>query len=430
MAVVKKPSDRDRPSKGKRVTLPKAKFFRKKTLELNPADPLKQTISRNPQRRPKRGSVDSVCNTSEAQFTAYLRAKEVQANLSPEYPSLLKCMLRSHVTGGFWLGLPKKFCQLHLPKADTIIALEDENGELYETKYLAQKVGLSGGWRGFSLAHNLLEMDVLIFHLVQPSKFKVYIIRSQGSDEMDGALGLLKLDDCRKEKDEVDGALDATQGNDSNNSGMIFGAHVSQSDQLENTSKDFCSQVWDGIRFSESVISFEEVTGSEKFSIVVNGLVIDSELSMYLRTKYYELCCSQRSFLHDHLLGGLNSKLVAGIISETINIADAIKATKLTTSPESFLTWDKTLKAFEAMGMNVSFLLIRLHQLMKLALKSERYKESRLERDHAKVDLKALEEKLVQVKQTINRLDEEIGIQDMNPESLETTFQKLASAPW
>jgi len=60
-----------------------------------------------------------------------------------------------------------------MPKLDTTIALEDETGQLYETKYLAQKAGLSAGWRGFSIAHNLLEMDVLIFHLVQPSKFRV-----------------------------------------------------------------------------------------------------------------------------------------------------------------------------------------------------------------------------------------------------------------
>lgn len=31
------------------------------------------------------------------------RAKDVQANLAPEFPSLVKYMLHSHVTGGFWL---------------------------------------------------------------------------------------------------------------------------------------------------------------------------------------------------------------------------------------------------------------------------------------------------------------------------------------
>jgi len=38
------------------------------------------------------------CNTQ-----AYQRAKEVQANLSPQFPTFLKSMLPSHVAGGFWL---------------------------------------------------------------------------------------------------------------------------------------------------------------------------------------------------------------------------------------------------------------------------------------------------------------------------------------
>ncbi|KAK7256056.1 hypothetical protein RIF29_29489 [Crotalaria pallida] len=94
-------------------------------------------------------------------------------------------------------GLPKKFCDSHLPIVDTTIALEDENGQLYQTKYLAKKIGLSGGWRGFSITHNLHQ----IFPLVQPSKFK-------GSNEMSGALGLLKLNDCTKQIDGVEVAID------------------------------------------------------------------------------------------------------------------------------------------------------------------------------------------------------------------------------
>lgn len=70
-------------------------------------------------------------------------------------------------------GLSKKFCCEHLPKHDTMIILEDERGEEYQTKYLAEKVGLSGGWRGFSIAHELVEGDVIVFHRVTPSKFKV-----------------------------------------------------------------------------------------------------------------------------------------------------------------------------------------------------------------------------------------------------------------
>jgi hypothetical protein len=56
-----------------------------------------------------------------------------------------------------------------------MIVLEDERGKIYETKYLARKVGLSAGWRGFSIDHKIMEGDVLIFHLVEPAKFKVIL---------------------------------------------------------------------------------------------------------------------------------------------------------------------------------------------------------------------------------------------------------------
>lgn len=58
-----------------------------------------------------------------------------------------------------------------------MIVLEDENGKSYETKYLAHKVGLSGGWRAFSIEHNLLEGDVVVFHLVGKTKFKVIVLK-------------------------------------------------------------------------------------------------------------------------------------------------------------------------------------------------------------------------------------------------------------
>ena len=83
----------------------------------------------------------------------------------------------SHLNGQVfgWKHFPKRFCEAYLPKEDTIIVLEDEKGKSYETKYLAHKTGLSGGWRGFSIDHKIMEGDVLIFHLVEPAKFKVIL---------------------------------------------------------------------------------------------------------------------------------------------------------------------------------------------------------------------------------------------------------------
>lgn len=62
-----------------------------------------------------------------------------------------------------------------------------------------------------------------------------------------------------------------------------------------------------GSRFSASVVKFQGVKGFEDFKISVDGLILDSELPTDVRAKYYELCNSQKMFLHDHLITGLGS---------------------------------------------------------------------------------------------------------------------------
>lgn len=54
-----------------------------------------------------------------------------------------------------------------------MITLVDENGDESDTKYLALKTGLSGGWRGFALDHELVDGDALVFQLIEPTRFKV-----------------------------------------------------------------------------------------------------------------------------------------------------------------------------------------------------------------------------------------------------------------
>lgn len=426
----------------------------------------------------KRAKIDDLYDNEEVKSDVMMRAKEIQSNLSPELPSIIKHMLPSNVTRVFWLHFPKSFCEAYLPKEDTMVVLEDERGKSYETKYLARKVGLSAGWRGFSIDHKIMEGDVLIFHLVEPAKFKVYIVRVNDSEEVDGALALLKLEAGVKQmgpinsSEEVDGALgllkleaaikqmtpineavhveklskvseemedldfehlshDNPEKNCEKNVKMTclttFGPI---SDLYEYESEDLGSETTDGVRLSKSAVDFKEVKCFEDFDILANGLVINSELSKHLQTKYYELCCSQNSLLHDHLLDGLNCKLVVGMLSETINIADAIRASKLTTSLESFAIWEKTLKAFEGLGMNVGFLLARLGQLMHLSAKSKRYEEATLQRVNAKEEMKTLEAKLLEVKDTINRLGVEIEKLVVDSENLELKFQEVAKAPW
>ncbi|CAA0827638.1 B3 domain-containing protein [Striga hermonthica] len=118
----------------------------------------------------------------------------LKSELEVELPFFLKSMLPSNVSHGFWLHLPKNFCRLHLPNHDTSITLVDEWGNEYKTSYLLERHGLSAGWRGFAIAHRLLKGDILIFHLTEPCKLQVHIVRVHGSDVVSAALCLMELD--------------------------------------------------------------------------------------------------------------------------------------------------------------------------------------------------------------------------------------------
>lgn len=142
--------------------------------------------------------------------------------------------------------------------------------------------------------------------------------------------------------------------------------------QSETDSENISSSI------SESTIVLEcdddcgEVKGVENFRILVNGLTVDSELSQDYKSKYYELCCSQKSYLHDNLLKTISKRLAAEIIKETVNIAFATRGCSLSSSEIDFITFDKTLEAFELLGMNVSFLRAELKDVMSPTFGSRR----------------------------------------------------------
>ncbi|CAI9286848.1 unnamed protein product [Lactuca saligna] len=115
------------------------------------------------------------------------RAEELHSKLQADFPSFLKPMLISHVSGGFWLGLPVYFCKSYLPKRDEIMTLVDENGAEWPTKYLPRKTGLSGGWKAFAEDHKLVDGDALVFQLIKPTVFKVYITRVNQAGDSDDA---------------------------------------------------------------------------------------------------------------------------------------------------------------------------------------------------------------------------------------------------
>lgn len=76
-------------------------------------------------------------------------------------------------------GLPLHFCKKHLPHRDEMVTLVDEAGEEHLTKYLGDKNGLSGGWRGFAIDHDLVDGDALVFQLIKPTVFKVISSQSR-----------------------------------------------------------------------------------------------------------------------------------------------------------------------------------------------------------------------------------------------------------
>ncbi|KMZ67642.1 hypothetical protein ZOSMA_25G00280 [Zostera marina] len=143
-------------------------------MALNPKEATldKQTMKR------KRILDNRVYASEEARIYAIERAREIQTGLDSKYPSFIKSMSQSHVTGGFWLGLPSHFCVKYLPDEDTRFSLIDENFKESTSLFLPNRSGLSAGWRGFSIEHGLVDGDAVVFHLIKQTTFKVYIVRS------------------------------------------------------------------------------------------------------------------------------------------------------------------------------------------------------------------------------------------------------------
>ncbi|XP_050365071.1 B3 domain-containing protein At5g42700-like [Argentina anserina] len=117
--------------------------------------------------------------SDHARAEATEKAEELESGLGTDYPTFVKPMLQSHVSGGYWLGVPLSFCRSYLPTRDATVVLIDEEGEEYNTVYLNNNHGLSGGWRGFAMAHDLVDGDALVFQLIRPTTFKVYITRAE-----------------------------------------------------------------------------------------------------------------------------------------------------------------------------------------------------------------------------------------------------------
>lgn len=155
----------------------------------------------------------------------------------------------------------------------------------------------------------------------------------------------------------------------------------------------------------DTELEFKDVKSFEKFSIIVNGVSIDSELPHEVRNKYYKLCHSQQAFLHENLIKGINYNLIIGIISEVVKIADALKSGSLLISTAEYANWDKELLAFEYLGMNMEFLRHRLCMLLNMAYESQgdseisRFSTSATEFSQADNGITNIETKLEELKE-------------------------------
>ncbi|CAI9104347.1 OLC1v1003000C1 [Oldenlandia corymbosa var. corymbosa] len=328
------------------------------------------------------------------------RAKEIEANLDPQFPCFKKIMLRTHLGNAYSLNLPMAFVRKNMPPHEAVCTLEDEDGELWETMFCFGEIHFfRAGWKEFAVDHNLLEGDAVVFQLVAPCKFKAFIVRSTRSGEVDETPKLSQSDENINGKE----------------SGKSHSQYISQSD--ENINGKESGEVREGkgkdSRGHEKSTVFVDL---QNFNVIFKGVALDSNFKIDVRHDYYDLCLSQNSYLHVGLLEAISDSFAVDIISDTVKIAKAIKSSNITTPISKFKLWDQALERFEKLGMKVGFLRARASKLMDLAEQVKdtpnvkRYKEALMQYDIEGEEIRTLEAKLWEVQQEREKLHSEIEI--------------------
>ncbi|KAL2922585.1 hypothetical protein RDABS01_014076 [Bienertia sinuspersici] len=119
-----------------------------------------------------RNLLNRVIATNEVRQYTIQEAEKLNSKLNDEgFPTLIRLASFSC----YWLFLAD----------DGMVTLVDEEGDEYLVVYLACKRGLSGGWKGFAEAHQLVDGDAIIFQVINRSILKVYIIRGSGIETID-----------------------------------------------------------------------------------------------------------------------------------------------------------------------------------------------------------------------------------------------------
>ncbi|KAI3891557.1 hypothetical protein MKX03_033104, partial [Papaver bracteatum] len=82
----------------------------------------------------------------------------------------------------------------------------DQKGEKYKVIYISRSSGLSGSGKRFAMDHCLCVGNIMLMliHLVNLKKFKVFIVRENGVPDTDGGAGI-------SGKADINGALGLQQ---------------------------------------------------------------------------------------------------------------------------------------------------------------------------------------------------------------------------
>ncbi|CAL1389471.1 unnamed protein product [Linum trigynum] len=384
----------------------------------------RRTIPLLREKRKTKVTVASLYDNAQIMGAMKRKAKEIEANLKKTHrqcPTLIRLLMPSHLAPRFKLRLPKRFCYRNMPLADKQIRLEGEKGRVFPASYLHRGLVIAGGWKAFAVDHGLAAGDILVFQLVKPLNFKVYIVRVNAVKEVDviqseaAGTSIVEFEDSSENNSLMD---DDDEDDDDVGFELDPGIESGTDSNME-------------LLKSNANNNFERVKCFEDFKIVANGSVISGKLPELIRFKYYQLCLSQRSFLHRDLLKGLNVGIISGMIADICDIAGAIRAMSKVVPKKDLETWGSKLKGFKELGMNVGFLLARLGKLELLADKANGYERLMKERGGMKQELQNLVKQARRVKEKLELVDKEIvklGVAGSG--SVESDFLELAKAPW
>ncbi|XP_057541689.1 B3 domain-containing protein Os01g0234100-like isoform X2 [Amaranthus tricolor] len=328
------------------------------------------------------------------------QVKEIESKNIFEYPTTVKLMVQSNVSGGFCMPLPTTFCRQYLPAKDTIMILETEAGEQYKAKYLPRSLILSGGWLRFAKEMNLKVGDIAVFHLVSATKFKMHFIRENSASKI-------------SLKQTLSSKTDNTQV-------IVYRRREHQTAGYYN----MCSARLNFMNPKDSMFSiekmlFSEITSFADFKSVLQKLLQNQKLPYNILHNYYELCNSQNAFLHANLFKGIYPKFnnqiiieaIRRIISDSVIIANALRTCTLSTFLQKHASWEKALNTYEALGLNAGFLQVRLHRLKNFTLTSQgavywnRYQEASVERSRVEIEAQKLKSILALLQTKTSQLE-------------------------